>query len=99
MPCPKPAKGLVLSSKPALINPGFVPESEFYSVTNANLVVNYTQVIADDLLADTQLLCYLPVFHPARHQFNNALLSRAWPAIVVSDLESLLSKTEQLGGE
>ena len=63
---------------------GFVPQSQFNPVANANLVVNHAEVIPDDMGIDSQLLSHIAVCEPFCYQLYDTLLLGARRAVLVS---------------
>ena len=62
----------------------FIPERKFNPIANANLVVNYAEIIPNNVRIDAQLFSYVAVCEPCCHQLDHALLSGARPSVLVS---------------
>jgi hypothetical protein len=47
--------------KLTLAESGLVPECQFYAIAHPDLVVDYSKIVANDLLGNSQLLSYFPI--------------------------------------
>jgi hypothetical protein len=60
-----------------------VPEREFHSIADADLVVDDAEIIPNNMLAHAQLLRDFPVLETLGHQFNHMQLTRARSRVVL----------------
>src|SRR5690349_14239288 len=79
------------------MNAGFVPKRQLHPIADADLVVNDAEVVANNLLANSQHLRDLSILQPTRDQFNNALLTRTWLSIVPANANPSLQNTHTGG--
>jgi hypothetical protein len=69
--------------------PGFVPQSEFDAIADANLVVNETQVVSNDMCANPKFLGDLSIFQTLGDKRNDSSLTLAQLSRAIE--QSLLS--------
>ena len=53
--------GLVGTPKLSLMHARFVPQRKLDAIVDSNLVVNVAQIVSNDVVADSELLCNLAV--------------------------------------
>ena len=59
----------------AFVHSGFVPQSEFDSVAHSNLVVNFAEVVPDNMFADFKFPSDFAIFQSLGNQLNNSQLA------------------------
>jgi len=69
-----------------------IPEREFDSIIEPNLIVNHAEVVPHNMGIDSELVRYLTVCEPFCHKLNDALLLWAWRSVLVSKKHAI-SKT------
>ena len=62
-----------------------VPQHEFHSIADADLVVDDAEIIANDMLSHAKLLRYFSILEPLSDQLNYVLLAPTGFAIVFAD--------------
>jgi len=60
------------------MTPGFVPEGEFDPVPESQLVVDGAQIVFNDVLGGSDLVCDLSILESLGNKFDDALLSFTW---------------------
>ena len=77
--------GVLSPANLALMRTRFIPQGEFNSIADADLVVDDAEIITDDLLAHSEPVRYFPILKPLGDQLNHVLLTRTRLAIVLAD--------------
>src|SRR5881296_1090544 len=62
----------------------FIPEGEFDSVPESELVVDDSKIVFDDVLRGSDFICNFPVFESLSDEFDDTLLSFAGNAFSVA---------------
>src|SRR5437660_906320 len=63
---------------------GFVPESEFDSVPESELVIDDAKIVFDHVLGSADGVCHLSVFEPEGNEFDDSILSLAGNSCAVA---------------
>lgn len=61
-----------------LILPGFIPEREFHSIPEAQLVVNYAEVVLDNVFGSPEGIRNFPVLTAFSDELDDGMFSGIW---------------------